>query len=314
MYSWESRTWMVVAGILLAACGGTEALGSIPADDAGTAGTGGASGSGGTAGTGGAGGTAGTGGAGGTVATGGTGGTVATGGTGGTGGSESRGFTVTIENQTSESVFVDGLFLPYSLSSNGEVVSLFTWCNCNQCNTGESCMHGDSTPLVLEIGPNDSLEVAKALLRYEPRDVTESTCPELISWDPVCGEAHTLDAGTYQLRVRYDTLAAIEAQGLAPTTQTQWGHTVWMETSPGIGSAQLTMAKEDSIVLDDASPVVHTMIIGGSDECPDDINPGTACSQDGLECEYSYSCGGQDFTGPCYCTGNQWICADVGCG
>jgi len=176
---------------------------------------------------------------------------------------KTRDFTLTIENETSESVFVSGLFSPFSLSYNGESLLLSTFCNCDQCNTGDYCMQGDPTPMVVEIPPNDSLEVDTALLRYVLQDVTEATCPELVSWDPVCGEAHALDAGTYLVHVAYDTLAAIEAQGLVATAQTQWGHTVWMEASPGIGVAQLSLAIEDSIVLDASSPVVHTMTISG---------------------------------------------------
>jgi hypothetical protein len=170
---------------------------------------------------------------------------------------DSHDFSVTIDNQSSAAVFVDGLVHPFALVQGSEQLRLWGFCDCTQCGTGNECLHGDPAPRAIELPAGQSLLAEVSLHWYTSESVTAADCPEA-SFFGSCDRSHPFAAGTYEAVVRYDDEAAMVSQGLEETTNTQWGHTVWM--GQGIGTVSLANEQRQSFDLSgDATTVTVTI-------------------------------------------------------
>jgi hypothetical protein len=166
-------------------------------------------------------------------------------------------FEVTIENGLSETLFVDAMLLPFELYLDGAILNLHSWCPCTRCGTGNSCPSTDPMALAAELPAGDSLTVTAELVWYTHTSVSAQSCPEA-SFRGTCGDPHSFQAGSYEIVVPYDDLAAMTLQGLEPFGWTRWGCAVW-EGSP-IGRVYLSSEARQSFELTgDSSSITVTI-------------------------------------------------------
>lgn len=170
---------------------------------------------------------------------------------------EPHDFSVTIDNQSSATIFVDGLLIPFDLEQGSDQLRLWALCECSECGTGSSCPHGDPAPWAIELPAGETMLVETSLIWYTSESVTDAECSEA-SFYGSCDLAHSFAAGTYETVVRYDDEAAITGQGLEETTNTKYGHTVWV--GPGIGTVMLSQEERQSFELSgDATTLTVTI-------------------------------------------------------
>jgi 2-phospho-L-lactate guanylyltransferase (CobY/MobA/RfbA family) len=109
----------------------------------------------------------------------------------------------------------------------------------------------------VELPAGESMLVELSLNWYTAESVTAGDCPEASPFS-TCELAHAFAAGSYEVVVPYDDLAAMTSQELEETTDTQWGYTVWM--APGIGTVAMSNEQRQSFELSgNASAVTVTI-------------------------------------------------------
>lgn len=163
--------------------------------------------------------------------------------------------SLTIENQSSSTAFVDGGF-PFGLVKDGAGLALYAWCSCDKCGTGDECLHGDPLPVAVELATGESLTMTASLLSYTVKAVTEQSCPEALDWSQTCDEAQQLEPGSYVVVVPYDDQAAMIDQGLEDSGLTQWDLPLWMGSGFGVASFSQTAQQPFELAGDTSSVTV----------------------------------------------------------
>jgi hypothetical protein len=256
-----SLSLLALGAVLLSACGDDAVIAKEGATTSTTTTT--ATTSAGGSGQGGAGGATGLGGAGGATGQGGAGGAGGATGAGGWGApGEPRSFSVTITNTSGASLFIPatGGAMPFHiLDGASKELPTGTQCDCAVCHVGPSCTSNDWLSTAVEIPAGESAVVTADLTWFVEEPIVEETCEFVTGFD-TCGLAQAFAAGGYTLNVAYGTQANMDADGFAPTDQTQWGQKLWRAGSPFVGGYPSTAGTQFTI---GAGAVTVTANIGG---------------------------------------------------
>lgn len=109
---------------------------------------------------------------------------------------------VTIKNERTETIYVDGLFVPFFLKDNaGDDLATHRPINsgtCDECDDicNNNLPHGDPSPCYVEIAPGEEVTTSWSAKHY-----VEETCSP--SCDKTCIAAQTLAKGDYTMVVPY---------------------------------------------------------------------------------------------------------------
>ena len=187
--------------------------------------------------------------------------TTSTGGAGGAGQTSSaptHAFAITITNASNETVFLQGDGLPFVLWQAQAALPTDSTCLCSWCGTGQSCHVVDPHPLAIELPAGGSLTASADLVHYAAIPAKDGCTADSAGR---CDEPHAFDPGSYEIRVAYDSLEAIQSQGLKATGDLAYGKPVWDKASVP-GPSVVSLSKEATAPLSltgDASQVEVTI-------------------------------------------------------
>ena len=109
---------------------------------------------------------------------------------------------VTIHNELSKTIYIEGLFVPFSLrdsaNNNIETTGMMNVGSCDQCNDvcDNNIPHGDPSPCYVEIAAGAQVTLNWNLMSYKSGSCTPAC-------DKICSESSRIEPGDYTAVVPY---------------------------------------------------------------------------------------------------------------